>query len=95
MTGKTGAPITSINDWNAINWQQVEIEVLRLQMRIAKAYREKRYGKVKALQWLLTHSLYAKLLAVKRITSNKGAKTPGVDNVIWTTSKQKLQAASL
>jgi hypothetical protein len=42
MTGKTGAPITSINDWNAINWQQVEIEVLRLQMRIAKAYREKK-----------------------------------------------------
>jgi len=60
-------------------------------------YREslsgKKYGKAKALQWLLTHSLSAKLLAVKRITSNKGAKTSGVDKVRWTTSKQKLQAA--
>ena len=93
MTDKTGAPITFVTNWDVINWQQVEAEVLRLQMRIAKAYREKKYGKAKALQWLLTHSLTAKLLAVKRVTSNKGAKTPGVDKVLWTTSKQKLNAA--
>ena len=28
-----------------------------------------------------------------RVTTNRGAKTPGVDNVIWRTDKQKLQAA--
>jgi RNA-directed DNA polymerase len=61
-------------------------------MRIAKATREKRYGKVRALQWLLTHSHYAKILAVKRVTTNAGAKTPGVDGVLWKTSNQKLQA---
>lgn len=92
MTGKTGAPITYVKDWDAIDWQAVQAEVFRLQMRIAKAYREKKYGKAKSLQWLLTHSLSAKLLAVKRVTSNKGAKTPGVDKVRWNTSKQKLQA---
>ncbi|MBC8438678.1 MAG: reverse transcriptase N-terminal domain-containing protein [Deltaproteobacteria bacterium] len=32
----------------------IRIFVKRLQMRIAKAVKEKRYGRVKALQWLLT-----------------------------------------
>ena len=62
-------------------------------MRIAKAVREKRYGKVKALQWLLTNSFMAKLLAVRRVTQSSGGKTPGVDGVIWRTPKQKIQAA--
>jgi len=47
-------------------------------VRIAKAVREGRYGKAKALRWLLTHSYYARLLAVKRVTSDKGKKTPGI-----------------
>jgi RNA-directed DNA polymerase len=79
--------------WNAINWQTVESHVRRLQMRIAKAIREKRYGKVKALQWLLTNSFYAKLLAVKRTTKNRGGKTAGVDGIVWKTPQQKMQAA--
>ena len=45
------------------------------------------------MQWLLTHSRAAKLLAVHRVTTNRGAKTPGVNNVIWRTGKQKLHAA--
>lgn len=51
-------------------------------MRIAKAVKENRWNRVKALQYLLTRSFYAKLLAVKRVTSNKGKKTPGVDGVL-------------
>lgn len=97
MTGliilSTGAPVAGADDWNAINWQAVKANVRRLQIRIAKAYREKRYNKAKALQWILTHSRSAKLLAVKRVTSNRGAKTSGVDKVKWSTPKQKLNAA--
>ena len=82
MTGMalpfTGAPSASGSTFESIQWQRVVLEVRRLQMRIAKAYREGKHGKVKALQWLLTHSLSAKLLAVKRVVQNKGAKTPGV-----------------
>ena len=63
-------------------------------MRIAKAVQEKRYGKTRALQWMLTHSYSAKVLAVKRVTGNSGAKTPGIDGVIWKTAKQKIQAVS-
>ena len=88
-----GAPSAHFWTWKSIQWPQVEKQVKRLQMRIAKATREGRQGKAKSLQWLLTHSFYGKLMAVKRVTSNKGAKTPGIDGVIWKTPNQKMEAA--
>ena len=75
----TGAPGAREQTWDTIQWRHAKTHVKRLQMRIAKAYREGKPGKVKALQWLLTHSRSAKLLAVKRVTENRGGKTPGVD----------------
>lgn len=89
----TGA--SSANDqWSSINWKEIESQVCRLQMRIAKAIRDKQYGKAKALQWLLTHSHSAKLLAIKKVTSNAGSRTSGVDKVRWTTAQQKLHAVN-
>ncbi len=88
----TGAPSTSGNDWKAIDWQKARREVRRLQIRIAKAVREGRHGRVKALQWLLTRSFSGKALAVKRVVSNRGRKTPGVDGSIWYTPKQRMKA---
>lgn len=79
--------------WDAIDWQPIEEQVRRLQRRIAKATREGRWGKVKALQWLLTHSFSAKLLAVRRVVRNRGRNTAGVDGCLWRTSCQKLHAA--
>jgi RNA-directed DNA polymerase len=61
-------------------------------MRIAKAVREGRWNKVKTLIYLLTRSLAAKLLAVRRVTSNKGRKTPGIDGIIWKDAADKLYA---
>ena len=61
-------------------------------MRITKAVREKRWGKVKALQWLLTRSFYGKAIAVKRVTENQGKKSPGVDGEIWDTPEMKAKA---
>ena len=89
-----GAPTGSYMKYNSINWKKVNIFVKRLQMRIAKAVKEKKFGKVKSLQWILTKSYYAKLLAIKRITSNKGKRTPGVDGIVWSTAKQKIDAVS-
>lgn len=89
-----GASSARLTDWNAIDWQKAERQVRRLQERIAKAVREGRHGKAKALQWLLSHSFAAKVIAVKRVTQNRGSKSAGVDNVVWTTPKQKMQAAN-
>ena len=74
--------------WDAMDWQTAERSVRRLQVRIAKATRARRWGKVYALQRLLTHSFAAKLLAVRRVVRNRGHHTAGVDDVIWTTSWQ-------
>lgn len=79
-------------DWHGIDWARSHQTVRRLQMRIAKAVREGRWGKVKALQWLLTHSFYGKTLAVKRVTENQGKNTPGVDQEIWNTPERKARA---
>ena len=87
-----GASSNEESDWKAIDWPPVRRVVRRLQLRIAKAIRAGQHGKAKALSWLLTHSRSAKLLAVKRVTENKGAKTPGVDNVVWRTDRQKYAA---
>jgi RNA-directed DNA polymerase len=90
-----GASSTPSQDWKSLPWDKIRQRVRRLQMRIAKAIKEKRYGKARALQWILTHSHSAKLLAVQRVTTNKGARTPGVDKKVWRTDRQKLAAISL
>jgi RNA-directed DNA polymerase len=81
-------------DWHAIDWQKAHRNVRRLQARIVKAVQEGRWGKVKALQRLLTHSFSGKALAVKRVTENKGKRTPGVDGEIWNTPTKKAVAIS-
>jgi len=79
--------------WNATDWRKVKAQVRRLQMRIAKAVREGKRNKAKALQWLLTHSFYAKLLAALRVSTGRGAKTPGTDGEIWNTPARKMKGA--
>ena len=79
-------------DWADIPWSRYEKQVQKLQRRIAKAVRDRKFGKARSLQNILTRSLAARALAVKRVTTNTGARTPGVDRVRWTTHKQKMKA---
>jgi len=78
----TDASFNRQTDWDSIDWKPIEKLVRRLQVRIAKATQVGKHRLANALQWLLTHSRAARLLAVRRVTTNRGAKTPGVDNVI-------------
>lgn len=92
VTGQRPGATSASAKWQSINWTVIEQQVSRLQMRIAKAMREGRYGKVKSLQWLLTHSHAAKLLAVRRVSQKKGSKTAGTDGITWRTDNHKLTA---
>ena len=92
LHGSIGASSDRATEWESIHWTTVQATVRRLQMRIAKAIRQTRHGKARALQWLLTHSRSAKLLAIKRVTENKGHNTPGVDGKVWRRDEQKLEA---
>jgi RNA-directed DNA polymerase len=82
-----------LDNWDLIPWRKVIQWVDRLQRRIAKAVKEMRWGKAKALMYLVTKSFFAKLLAVFRVSTNKGKYTPGVDNTIWSNGHDKLLAA--
>jgi RNA-directed DNA polymerase len=80
--------------WHSINWNKVHRAVRRLQARIVKAVREGKWHKVKALVYLLTHSFSGRALAILRVISNSGAKTPGVDGILWNTPEAKSDAFS-
>jgi RNA-directed DNA polymerase len=88
----TGAASREPQRWHAIHWRKAHREVRRLQARIVKATQEGRWGKVKALQRLLSRSYSAKVLAVKRVTENEGKRTPGIDGVLWDTPQKKAHA---
>lgn len=94
MNGKPCAFPGIATCWEAIDWQKALAYVKKLQVRIVKAQKEGHYSKVKSLQWLLTHSFYAKALAVKRVTSNQGKRTSGVDHELWLTPQAKFNAIS-
>jgi RNA-directed DNA polymerase len=81
-------------DWHSIDWSKVWRTTRRLQARIVKAVAEGRWNKVKALVYLLTHSFSGRALAILRVVSNSGAKTPGVDGVLWNTPEAKSAAFS-
>ena len=79
-------------DWDSIDWTKHERIVNRLQARIVKAAKRGKLGRAKALQRVLTHSFSGKVLAVGRVTSNKGKNTPGVDKVLWRHNRSKEMA---
>ena len=87
-----GAAPERTPDWHSIDWKKVWRTVRRLQARIVKAVAEGRWNKVKALVYLLTHSFAGRALAILRVVSNSGAKTPGVDGVLWNTPESKSAA---
>ena len=71
--------------WDLIDWDKHIRRVARIQARIVKAVKSGSKEKVRSLQRLLSNSLAAKLIAIKRVVSNSGKRTPGVDNILLDT----------
>ena len=78
--------------WHRVNWRRAKAAVRRLQTRIVKATKAGKGRLIRKLQSLLIRSTAAKLLAVRRVTSTRGKKTPGVDGVVFDTPRAKWQA---
>lgn len=83
----------SIDPWSCINWSLVSDRVNKLQSRITKAVMREKYYLVKRLQHLPKNSFFAKLIAVRKVTTNKGKNTSGIDRELWRTPKRKWEAA--
>ena len=79
--------------WSTIDWARICRHVSRLQARIVKAVRAGAWHRVRSLQRLLANSFAAKLLAVRRVSSNRGKSTAGVDGIVLETPAQKWRQA--
>jgi RNA-directed DNA polymerase len=94
--------ITSVTDltdselsqqWKNIPWKRVKEAVNNLQSRIASAAKNGNWKLVNKLSRLLTRSFYAKLLSIRKVTTNKGSRTPGIDGIIWSSPADKMRSA--
>lgn len=81
--------------WKYLDWHKIEDQVNKLQSRIAKAVIKQQHRLRKRLSYLLRKSFFARLLAVRKVTQNKGKNTPGIDGITWKSSKAKMEAVSL
>jgi RNA-directed DNA polymerase len=79
------------NVWDLLNWGKHVQIVSRIQMRIVKAVKTGLKETARGLQRLLSNSLSAKLIAIKRVISNSGKRTPGVDNVLIDTPRKRWE----
>jgi len=82
--------ITLIN-WGVVDTKIIAHSVKMLQNRIVKAKIAGRNRAVNKLQKLLVKSQSARILAVKRVSENKGKNTAGVDNELLNTDLKKSQ----
>jgi RNA-directed DNA polymerase len=84
---------TAASRWKSTNWKVVQKRINKLQSRITKATMRGNGNLVKKLQYLLTSSFFAKLLAVQQVTTNKGKRTAGIDKQLWKSPTDKYKAA--
>jgi len=80
------------NDWHSIDWKLVMKFVGKAQQRIAQAAMDKDFRKVARLQRNLVRSWQAKALAIRKVTTNRGKRTSGIDRELWGTPKSKWDA---
>ena len=78
----TAAPSSTALNWHDLDWAIIQRSVRKTQVKIAQATQEGNWRRVKRLQRMLTYSFYGRCLAVRRVTENRGRKTPGVDGVL-------------
>lgn len=77
--------------WKSINWDIIKDKVYQIQTRIVKYLKQGKKWLARKLQRLLRNSYYVILLAIKRIMSNDGSKTPGVDGKLIETHEEQIK----
>jgi RNA-directed DNA polymerase len=77
--GRKGKLIKNEKRFNNINWKNSKTGVLKIQQEILIAYNKRDYLEIDKLQNKLVCSFGARALAVRKVISNRGFKTSGVD----------------
>jgi RNA-directed DNA polymerase len=84
--------MTKILEYKNIEWNKAQRALGKLQDELVVAYRIKDEEKVKRLQHKIVKSFGARALAVRRVYTNTGSKTPGIDGVIWKSDTDLVKA---
>lgn len=66
-----------------------------MQFKMVEAYKERNFRKLHKLQYKAVMSFEFRAYAIRKTCSNKGRKTPGIDNVLWNNPKLKFEAISI
>jgi len=75
-----------------LNWLEITKKVWSLQNKIAVAYLNEDFVETKRLQRELVRSFEARALAVRKVTTNQGTNTLGIDNILSDTGALKMEA---
>lgn len=83
-------------EWSNLDWNALEEEVKKAQTKLVTLVgtKGKYSSEVAKLQIKLAKSLPFRAMAVRKVTSNQGNKTPGYDGVILESHRQKAEMVS-
>nr|AYE93292.1 DNA polymerase [Termitomyces sp.]AYE93309.1 DNA polymerase [Termitomyces sp.] len=83
---------TKYQNWQHIPWDEVNERVRDLQDRIVKATLDNNMRIVYQLQNQLVTSVEGRALAIRRVVTSSGGKTPGIDKVTWDKPLERFNA---
>lgn len=81
-----------MTNFHKINWKQCLAELQENQENLTRSYREGKPKQIKTIQSKILTSFATRALAVRKVNTNKGGKTPGTDGVMWETPMEKAHA---
>lgn len=82
----------TVTSWYEIDWKGSYERVRTIQGQIVRAVEADDWDLVKKLQRKLITMLEARAIAIRRVVTNQGGKTPGVDGIIWNTPESRFKA---
>jgi RNA-directed DNA polymerase len=80
------------NEWNTIRWNECELLLAENQNNLVIATKRGDVKEIKRIQYKMVRMFAIRALAVRKVTSNRGKRTPGVDGEKWLRSEQKMKA---
>ena len=80
------------NEWHLIDWKKAEAVVKDLQEKIVIATLKENIKEMYHIQWKILNTFEAKVLAIRKVITNKGKGTAGTDGIVWKSPKDYWNA---
>lgn len=78
--------------WHNIDWGEVYKTQIICQNQLVVEYRKSNIAGVYRLQREILENKHFRISAVKRVSTNKGGSTPGIDGITWKEPWQRIDA---